>query len=191
MPSHTVRPAGKRYPDGGYAGGADAPGWPVTCQGMRGTAATCFRMQCRLASALEAASPLGTSVNGSFRATLGSAVTAAARGGYWRARQAGAARATAGPDARTRRDSRCRARSRPQGLCAPGTAYGRVRRGTGLSGDPAATVSRFLLMGDVEQEWPDVDVPSCAGGLPFELAEQFAWVSMGSLQCLALAWGIQ
>jgi hypothetical protein len=42
-------------------------------------------------------------------------------------------------------------------------------------------------MGDVEQKWPDVDVPLCAGGLPFKLAEQFAWVSMvlfSVLRCL-------
>jgi hypothetical protein len=32
----------------------------------------------------------------------------------------------------------------------------------------------LLLMSDVEQKRPDVDVPPCAGGLPFELAEQFA-----------------
>jgi hypothetical protein len=35
MPSHTVRPAGKRHSRGGYAGGADAPGWPTAARNAR------------------------------------------------------------------------------------------------------------------------------------------------------------
>jgi hypothetical protein len=36
MPSHSVKPAGKRHSHGGYAGGADAPSIPVACQGCAG-----------------------------------------------------------------------------------------------------------------------------------------------------------
>ena len=58
-----------------------------------------------------------------------SAWTAAACGGYCRARQAGARAATAGLDAWGPAGIPAPERSPPHGLCAPGTAYGRV--GTG------------------------------------------------------------
>jgi hypothetical protein len=145
MPSHTVRPAGKRHSDGGYAGGADAPSWPVTCQGCAGQRPRASGWRCRVTPALEAASPLGTSVSGSFRATLGSAVTAAARGGYWRARQAGAARPQPGRMPGPGGISRCRARSRPAGGCVrpgrptAGAAGNGVVRGSGRHGFPFST----------------------------------------------------
>jgi hypothetical protein len=63
-----------------------------------------------------------------FRQRLqGSAETAAARADIAHARQAGARSATAGPDARGRRDSGA-GNGRPHGGCGPGTAYGRVGR---------------------------------------------------------------
>jgi hypothetical protein len=59
-PSHTVRPAGKRYSHGGYVGGADAPGCPVACQGCAGQWPCASGWRCWLPPALKAFNPLGT-----------------------------------------------------------------------------------------------------------------------------------
>jgi hypothetical protein len=48
MPSRSVRPAGKRHSHGGYVGGADAPGTPVTCQGCAGQRQGASGSRCRL-----------------------------------------------------------------------------------------------------------------------------------------------
>ena len=115
MPSHSVRPAGKRYSRDEYVGGADAhPGWlPATDARDR---ARRFRVGVPTAAALEAASPLGTSrlyeLPCDARAPRG---TAAAPGRNWRARQAGASAATAGPAALVGMIPRSLRRSRPRG----------------------------------------------------------------------------
>ncbi len=128
MPSRSVRPAGNRHSYGGYVAGADASDGPVTCQECRGQRQGVSGWRCRLPPALEAASPLGTSVCTRFRARLrGSAETAAAcrrilacpasrgEGGHSRAGCQGPAGLPAPGTVTPAR-----------GLCAPGTAHGRA-----------------------------------------------------------------
>jgi hypothetical protein len=132
MPSCSVKPAGNRHSCG------DTPlmpraGTPVTSRGCAGRRRGVPRRWCRRLSPLEAVSPLVTSVCTRFRVRLrGSAETAAAcrrilacpaswgQGGHSRAGRPGAdgfpAPGTVAP---------------ARGLCAPGWAYGRVRRATG------------------------------------------------------------
>jgi hypothetical protein len=149
VPSHTVRPAGNRHSCG------DTPLMPrarhAGClPGMRWAAARCSRAaaspaRLRPKQQVRWVNPSGNGaqnvrvrvmstdcvqVYALQRRLQASAWTAAACGGYCRARQAGARAATAGLDARGRRGIPTPGTVAPaRGLCAPRTAYGRV--GTG------------------------------------------------------------
>jgi hypothetical protein len=100
MPSRSVRPAGKRHSYGGYAGGADTPDRPVACQGCAGQrpCASGWGVGCRRRSKRPIRWAL-PSARASARRSGSERAAAAARGGYWRARQGGASAATAGPGA--------------------------------------------------------------------------------------------
>jgi hypothetical protein len=135
--SRSVRPAGSRHSRG------DTPLMPRARHaryppGMRGAAARCPRAVVPEAVFARSGKSAGhTSVCTRFRARLPSAPRSRRQhaAGYWRARQAGARAATAGPDARGRRDSRQGDGRARTGLCAPGTARGRAPRATGCRGD--------------------------------------------------------
>jgi hypothetical protein len=132
----------------GYVAGADAPGTLVTCRDARDSGKVLPGRGADCDSALEAASPLGTSVCTSLRSRVG-----APREG-----------------SSVRRISTCPAklgRGRPQpgrmpgddgiagtgtvaparGPCAPGTAHGRAPLATDCQGDAGEERSRTQLSG--------------------------------------------
>ena len=148
MPSRSVRPAGNRHSYGGYAGGADAPGTPVACQGCEGRWRGASGRRRPQASPFKAANPLGTSV---WNALQGEAQALRREGGsvrrIWRARQAGARAATAGPEPGADGDSGGGyGRARTGAVCAR-TAYGRAPLASGCRGDAGEERSRAQVPG--------------------------------------------
>ncbi len=147
MPSRSVQPAGKRHL-WRILRWRGRPKRAGCRQGMRGTAPMCMRVAVPAAADVRGVNPLGTCVRTRFRAGRGSMGTAAACAGCWRARQAGARAATAGPDARGRRDCRRRVRSHPHG--------GGVRPGRPTAAHPSLAAG---CRGDDGEERSRAQVP--------------------------------